>query len=101
MAQMHGTAARSFDETVQEIRRVADAQGWAFAEAESTPHVLEFKKGMSIISWGSQLHVEVTSGGPTETGITVTTSETWSLADWGRGKRSAINLLEGVGATLI
>ena len=101
MAQMHGTAARSFDETVMEIRRVAGAQGWALAEAESTPHLLEFKKGPSLFSWGSQLHVEVTAGGPAETGITITTSETWGLADWGRGKRSAVNLLEGVGANLI
>jgi len=101
MAQMHGTAQRPFDETVQELRRVAGEQGWAFAEGESTPHLLEFKKGLSWFSWGSQLHVDVTPGGPTETGITVTTSETWSLADWGRGKRSAIALLEGVGATRI
>ena len=101
MAQMHGTIERPLDETATEIRRVAGEQGWAISEHESVPNQLVFKNGMSAFSWGSQLTAALTAATPTETGIQITTKETFSLADWGRGKRQAVRLLEGVGAELI
>jgi len=101
MAQMHGTIERPLDETATEIRRVAAEQGWAISEHESVPQQLVFTKGMSAFSWGSKLTAALTASTPTETGIQINTKETFSLADWGRGKRQAVKLLEDVGAELI
>jgi hypothetical protein len=99
MAMLEGTLAQPLEAAEETTRRVAAGQGYALAEGESSPDTLVFKKGVSLLSWGSKLTVELSVAGPSETRLTVTSDETFALTDWGRGKRSAQRLLEGIGAT--
>ena len=57
-----------------------------------------FVKGMSLMSWGSKLVVEVQPAGPAATTLTITTKETFALFDWGRGTRTARRLITALGA---
>ncbi len=96
MATVHRTLEGSVEETSESIRRAAAAFGWALAEGDSNaPKLLTFKKGVRVLSWGSQMTVSLSAadGG---TDVSVSTSETWALTDWGRGRRDADRLLNAV-----
>jgi hypothetical protein len=101
MAEMHGTMGKPLEETADVLRRVATEQRWEYVPAESSPGLLVFTKGWSLFSWGSRLEAALTAEAPDRTGVSLRTSETWGLADWGRGKRDSVKLLEGAGATII
>ena len=51
----------------------------------SGPNWLVLKKGVTLVSWGSQLTVHFVDVGPACTRLTVTTAETLAITDWGRG----------------
>jgi hypothetical protein len=95
---IQGTIDVSVDDAAVAVRRQAAFQGYAFAEGESTPKLLVFKKGASGYSWGSKMVVALGAVSPGETRITITSKESWALLDWGRGKRAAHKLLDGVAA---
>jgi hypothetical protein len=99
MATVHGTVEQPLEEASNSTRRVAASQGYTLAEGQGERNVLIFKKGASALSWGSQLTVELESASPSHTRLTVSTAETWAIADWGRGKRAAHRLLDALGAT--
>ena len=98
MAALTGTLDQSLEEAIAAVRRVAAGQGYSFAEAESGPNLLVFKKGASAFSWGSRIRVNFEATSPTQTRLFVATKETWAIADWGRGNRAAHRLLEALGA---
>ena len=98
MPTIPATLAQPLEEATATTRRVAGEKGYSLAEGESGPSSLVFKKGASALSWGSKLTVSLAAHSPTETRLTVTTHETWALADWGRGKRAAHRLLDALGA---
>ena len=60
--------------------------------------MVESKKGISALSWGSRTAVDLEDIGASRTRITVTTRESFAITDWGRGKRRAKQLLDAVGA---
>jgi hypothetical protein len=95
---IEGTIDESLEDTAVAVRRQAAFQGYAFAEGESTPALLVFKKDSSGYSWGSRMAVELSSVSETRTRITITRKESRALLDWGRSKRAAQKLLDGVGA---
>ena len=99
METVHGTVNEPADEVSLALRQFAAQQGYALFEGDSAPDVLVFKKGVTVFSWGSSLTVKVDVSPPSGTELTVAPREWWALPDWGRGKRAAIGLLEGVGAT--
>jgi hypothetical protein len=101
MAEMHGTMGKPLEETADALRRVAAEQKWTFMHAESTAERLVFTRGFSLLSWGSRLEASLSASSPDETGVSLKTSETFALADWGRGKRDCVKLLEGAGASII
>jgi hypothetical protein len=98
MATIRATLGQSLEEASSATRRAAAARGYALAEGESTPYVLVFKKGVALFSWGSQLTVAFEVCAPSETRLTVSTSERFSPTDWGRGRRAARGLLDALGA---
>jgi hypothetical protein len=98
MATVHGTVQLPLDDAMTATRRVAGEQGYSVAEAESGPSLLVFRKGVTAVSWGSEFHVTFEQVGPSASQITVTTSETFAITDWGRGKRASHRLLDALGA---
>jgi hypothetical protein len=93
-----GTLDQPLDKTMDAARGVAATQGYALAEGQGGPNVLVFKKGAKLWSWGSQLTIRFDETSPSETQLTIQPSETFAITDWGRGKRSARRLLDGLGA---
>ena len=93
-----GTLDESLEDAAVAVRREAGFQGYALDEGESTPQMLVFKKGSSAFSWGSRMVVALSVVSPGETRITVTSRQSRALVDWGRSKRAAQRLLDGVGA---
>jgi hypothetical protein len=100
MATVQGTLARPETEASVAIQQVATEQGWELSPGESGGGWIVFNKGMTAISWGAQLRVHFQPTSPSETRLTISTGETFALTDWGRGKRAAKRLLEGVGARI-
>jgi hypothetical protein len=98
MATVQGLVDGPLEQVREHTRRVAAEQGWALAEADSGSDLLVFKKGVSAFSWGAQLSVSLDSPAPAETRLTIATGETFAITDWGRGKRAAGRLLDGLGA---
>jgi hypothetical protein len=99
MARVHATLAQSLEDASSATRRAAAALGYALAEGESTPYLLVFKKGVALFSLGSQLTVRFEVAAPSETRLTISTSETLPLTDRARGARAARRLLEALGAS--
>lgn len=98
MATLHATVNQSPDDAALELRKVAAGQGYSFFEGHSVSDTLVFNKGVGAFSWGSSLTVTLKSSSPSITSLAVTTTEVFAVTDWGRGKRSAKKLLEGIGA---
>jgi hypothetical protein len=98
MATVEGTIDRPVGDTIAQTRTEAASHGYSLAEGQSQPDALIFTKGVSMFSWGSKLNVTFAENSPTQTKVTITTSETFALTDWGRGKRAAAKLLEAIGA---
>ena len=94
---IQGRLNEPLDDAAVAVRRQAAFQGYAFAEGESAPKLLVFKKGSSAYSWGSRMVVALGAVSESETRITITCKES-GLLDLGRGKRTAHKLLDGVGA---
>jgi type IV secretory pathway TrbF-like protein len=95
---IQGTIDVELEDAAVAVRRQAAFQGYAFAEDESTPKLLVFKKGASAFSWGSKMVVVLSVVSDSETRITITSKQSWALLDWGRGKRAGHKLLVGVDA---
>jgi hypothetical protein len=93
MATVERSIGASMKKTGEGLRRAAASHGWALAEGESNgTDLFTFKKGVRPLSWGSKLIVKLKGSGA-ETNVTVSSSETWALTDWGRGRREANRLL--------
>jgi hypothetical protein len=101
METVQGIVNQPPEEVSLAVRRFAAQQGYALFEGDSTPDVLVFKKGVTAFSWGSTLTVRVDASPPSGTKLTVAPREWWALPDWGRGKREAKKLLEGVGTSKV
>ena len=97
MALVEGTIDKPVGETIAQTRTVAAAHGYSVAEGQSQPDALVFTKGVSMFSWGSKLTVTFQETSPAQTKLTISTSETFALTDWGRGQRAAVKLLDAVG----
>ena len=99
MSTVHAHLDEPLDEAATTLRQIAGEQGWALAEGESSPPgSLIFKKGISPTSWGSKITVGLEPAAESETKLTFTTKQTWSITDWGRGRRQVGKLLDAVGA---
>ena len=99
VAVVEGWLNQPLPGAMQAMRWAAANAGYALAEAQCGPTWLSFKKGVTFWSWGSQLSMAFMPTGPASTRITVTTSETFAITDWGRGKRATRRLFDAVGAT--
>jgi hypothetical protein len=99
VAVVEGWLNQPLPGAMQAMRWAAANAGYALAEAQCGPTWLSFKKGVTLWSWGSQLSMAFMPTGPAGTRITVTTSETFAITDWGRGKRATRRLFDAVGAT--
>jgi hypothetical protein len=97
MATIQATLDQPPAEASAAIRRAAEAQGWAYSGLDSGPAMLVFTKGLSAFSWGSTLRVRVEPVSATQTRFTFATVETFSITDWGRGRRAIERLLAAVG----
>ena len=97
--RVEGTLAQPLDEAMTATRRVAGENGYALDEARSGPNQLVFKKGASLVSWGSEFTVRFEAVGSSETRLAIGTDETYAVTDWGRGKRATHQLLDELGAT--
>ena len=98
MATIQATLDRPIGEARDAVLRTAPAQGWRFQPVQSLEDVLVLTKGMSLVSWGSKMTVQLRATAPAATHLTLITGETFSIADWGRGKRAIFQLLEAIGA---
>ena len=98
MPTVHAHLDESLDGAATTLRQVAGEQDWSLAEGDSSPpSTLVFKKGVKPTSWGSKITVSLEEVGDSETKLTFTTKETWSIIDWGRGRRQVAKLLDAVG----
>ena len=95
---IEGTIDESIEDAAVAVRRQAAFQGYAFAEGESTPTQLVFKKDSSAYSWGSRMVVTLSSLSENQTRVSIARQEKRALRDWGRSKRAANKLLAGIGA---
>jgi hypothetical protein len=98
MATVRGTVDQPLEDAVTATRKVAGEEGYAWAEAESGPQVLVFKKGVTAVSWGSEFTVQFEAVASTQTVLTISTHERFAITDWGRGKRASQKLLDALGA---
>jgi hypothetical protein len=98
MAAIQATLDRPVAEARDAVVRAATAQGWKFQPAQSLEDVLVLTKGMSLVSWGSKMTVQLRATAPASTHLTMITGETFSIADWGRGKRAVLQLIGAIGA---
>jgi hypothetical protein len=96
---VQGTVNQPAEEASLAVRRFAAHLGYALFEGHSEPDLLVFKKGVTPFSFGSTLTVKVDASLLSGTNLTVAPMEWWALPDGGRGKRAAMRLLEGVGAS--
>lgn len=97
MATMQATLDRPIVEARDAVLRTATAQGWRFQPAQSLEDVLVLTKGVSLVSWGSKMTVQLRATAPASTHLTLITGETFSIADWGRGKNAIRRLLDAIG----
>jgi hypothetical protein len=98
MATIRATLDRPVAEARDLVPRTAPAQGWRFQPGQSPGDVLVLTKGMSLVSWGSTMTVQLQATSSAQTHLTLITGETFSIADWGRGKRAILQLLGAIGA---
>src|SRR4051794_4452032 len=99
MSTFHALLDQPIQQAGDALQQAATAQGWQLDPHGSGINLLVFKKGMTAFSWGSSVKVALQPGEtPAQTRMTVTTSETFALTDWGRGKRAVERLLAAVGA---
>jgi hypothetical protein len=98
MATMQATLDRPIAEARDAVLRTAPTQGWRFQPAQSLEDVLVLTKGISLVSWGSKMTVQLRATSPSTTHLTMITGEVFALADWGRGKRAVRQLMEAIGA---
>ena len=98
MATVSGSIDLSLEEASAAMRAAAAKHGYALDEGQSEHDELVFKKGVTLVSWGSQLAVQLEEVAPKQTSVTISTGETFAITDWGRGKRAAEKLLADAGA---
>lgn len=98
-AHAAGTVAESLDETMVAARRVAAANGLTLDEAASSAASLTFRKSIKVWSWGARIVMDFEPLGPAETRVSISTQETFAISDWGRGRRLATSILDGLAAT--
>jgi hypothetical protein len=99
MSTFHAVLDQPVQQAGDALQQAAGTQGWRMDPQESGINLLVFKKGATLVSWGAALKVSLQPGEtPAQTLLTVTTSETFALTDWGRGKRAVERLLHAVGA---
>lgn len=98
MATVHAHLDEPLSEATATLRQVAAEQNWSLAEAKSVDGVLVFRKGVSALSWGSEITVRLHEVSPTDTRLEFTTHELWAITDWGRGRRQVGKLLDALGA---
>ena len=94
---LHGTVDQPLEDASFTTRRVAFEQGWAWNELDSSPSVLEFRKGVSAFKFGSHLTVELEDASASQTRITVS-SRPVAVIDFGRGHKAAEDLLQRLAA---
>ena len=97
-AHATGTVAQTLDETMVATRRVAAANGLTLDEAASSDRSLTFRKSIKVWSWGAKVVIDFEPIDPTETRVSISTQETFAISDWGRGRRLATNILDGLAA---
>jgi hypothetical protein len=95
--ELHGTVDQPLEDANITTRRVAFEQGWAWNELDSSPSVLEFRKGVSAFTFGSHITVELEDASASQTRITVS-SRPVAVTDFGRGHKAAEDLLQGLAA---
>jgi hypothetical protein len=93
-----GIVAEPLDDAMDSARRVATRYGLALDEGASTGQSLTFKQGVKLWSWGSTIVMDFESLQSAETRVRISTNETFAITDWGRGKRLARSILDGLAA---
>ena len=99
MATVGGTSGQSLQDTAEAVRRFALQNGYGLTEEDSAPGILLLTKGFSLLSWQLTLTVTLDDSRHPGTDVSVVSGKGFQLADWGRGKRAANDLLHAIGAT--
>lgn len=99
MATVHAHLDEPLSEATATLREVAAEQDWALAEGKSGGDVLVFRKGVSPLSWGSEIRVRLHEVSPSDTELEFSTHESWAITDWGRGRRQVRKLLDALAAS--
>lgn len=97
-AHATGTVAQPVDDAMDSARRVAADHGLTLDEASSDQTSLTFRKSIKAWSWGSRIVMDFEPIEPTGTRVSIATQETFALSDWGRGRRLANAILDGLAA---
>jgi hypothetical protein len=98
MSVIHTHLDEPIDRAEATLIEIAGEQGWVLEEGPKVEHSLEFKKGVTAVSWGSTISVKLEEVEVNETKLVFTTHEFVALTDWGRGRRNVNLLLLGLGA---
>jgi hypothetical protein len=98
MATVHAHLDEPLSEAAATLRQVAAEQDWSLAEGKSGNGILVFRKGVSPLSWGSEIKVRLLEVSPSDTRLEFRTHELWAITDWGRGRRQVGKLLDALGA---
>jgi hypothetical protein len=88
----------NIDDAQAALRGAASQHGYSLDEGHSDHDRLTFHKGVTLVSWGSNLLVQLESLDDSSTRVSISTSDTFAITDWGRGKRAATKLLLDAGA---
>jgi hypothetical protein len=97
-AHAEGTVALTLDEAATSVRRVAAHNGLTLDEGASTPTSLTFTKSVQVSPWGATVVIDLEPVQPSRTRLLISTTEKFAITDWGRGRRLAISMLDGLEA---
>lgn len=99
MATAEATLHESLDDAATSVRESAEVLRWRFDAARSTADSLWFTRAFSFTAGAVSLRVDLEEVGSGSTRLSMTTEQSWSLLDAGRGRGHLSRLITVVGAT--
>lgn len=97
-AHAAGTVDRPLDATMIATRRVAATKGLTLDEAASSTASLTFRRSTRIGIRSTTVVIDFESIDPNQTRVSVSTQETPAIGARSRGRRLAIDILDGLSA---
>jgi hypothetical protein len=99
MATAEAILHESLHDAVTSVRESAEVLRWRFDAGRSTTDSLWFTRAFSFTAGSVSLRVDLDETGSGATRLSLTTEQSWSLLDAGRGRGHLSRLITVLGAT--